>query len=576
MDRRSFLKTAAAGTAFAAVSGCTDLSGEPPGVTIRSNNASGRAYPAALDRLVEYVEQQLAENGLPGLAFCLVDAEGFDAIGTFGWANVDSRIPVNDSHLFQIGSISKSFAALCAYRLADEGKVELGAPLSRYLPDLPLPEEPIRVQQLLSHTAGLPRSAPVFPNVPDRRLWTGFTPGSKFSYSNTGFDLIGLLVEKVSGKPYPLALRELVIEPLKISGVREVIQASDREYYAVGYSPADASGSNMVGVPLKPTAWADTGGAAGNIGASAAAMTAYLRYLIKLGRGQGSPILSSEMAKRFSTVVEPAAAQEEGGGYASGLQVIDVDGHAALHHLGGMPGFNSSMTVDPVTGVGCFVCANAYIGGYSIGSISTYACKLLRHAIEGGASPTSAVDNLGEQADTTEEYTGVYVGPDGDRFELVVESEHLIVTANGHTGRMQSVGQDSYLSNHIRFGSHFFDFERDGGAVIAVWYGGTLYGRGGAVPQPTVAPHLDSLQGTYVSSDFWSGERRSVYARGDHLVIENIPIYRVHNTMHYEGDYWRPESTKSPCEQVRFADVIDGVPQRLNYSGRDLGRFNHI
>jgi CubicO group peptidase (beta-lactamase class C family) len=578
LDRRILLKMAAAGTAATALTGVTNAASDARTVTVRSPGTSGHAYGPALDMLVAYAEQELAAAGVPGMTFCLVDAEGFAAVGTLGWADMDRRIPVGPSHLFQIGSISKSFGALCVYRLADEGKVDLDAPLSRYLPDAPLPAEPILVQQILSHTAGLPRSSPVFPRVPDQRLWTGFTPGTNFSYSNTGYELIGMLVEKISGKPYPLALRELVIRPLGITGLREVLQASDRARYAVGYSPLDASGPNMRHVALGQTQWINSDTAESNIGTTADGMTRYLKYLIAVGRGRGAPLFSDAAAKRFSTVLEPAAAAAfgKGAGYASGLAVIDFDGHAAFQHAGTICGFTSSITVDPVTGVGCFVSVNAFNAGYRADTTSTYACRLLRQVRDGGTAPSPTEATSLDHIESAEDYAGAYIAPDGDRFQLVARSGSLFLAADGNEGRMQSVGKHGFLSDHPRFGSHFFDFDRSGDAVIAVWFGPVLYGRGVAVPQPAVPPELAALQGIYVSSDPWSGWWRSVVAQGERLVIENIAIYHVKNTLHRKGDYWHPESADNPCERVRFDAVMNGVPQRLNVSGRDLWRFNRI
>lgn len=547
-------------------------------VTVSSFGTSGHVYSPAVDKLGPYAEQELAAAGIPGMTFSIVDAEGFAAVGTIGWADMDRRTPVAPSHLFQIGSISKSFAALCVYRLADEGKIDLDASLSLYLPDVPLPDEAISVQQILSHTAGLPRSSPVSPQVPDQRLWTGFKPGTNFSYSNTGYDLLGMLVQKITGKPYPLALRELVIEPLEITGLKEVIQASDRACYAVGYSPLDASGPNMTHVPLRQAPWIDLDTPAGSISATADAMTRYLQYLIAVGRDQGAPLFSNATAKRFSTVLEPAAAGAavaallgNGAAYASGLAVIDFDGHAAFHHIGGTFGFTSSMTVDFVTGVGCFVSANGAIAGYRPYNISKYACRLLRQVREGGMAPSPEATSL-DYIESAEDYAGTYITPDGDCFQLLARSGRLFLAADGHEGRIQSVGEQNFLSDHPRFESHLFDFERSGNAVIAVWFGTVLYGRGTAVPQPTVPPELAALQGIYVSSDPLGGWR-SVVAQGERLVIENVAFYRIKNTLHRKGDYWYLESTDNLCERIRFENMINGVPQRLNISGRYLNKI---
>jgi CubicO group peptidase (beta-lactamase class C family) len=575
MDRRTLLKLAATGTAATALGGGANAASPGRSTAVRSLGVSGHAYGGVLDILVGFAEEDLAIAGVPGMTLCLVDAEGFSSVTTLGWADIDRRIPVNPSQLFQIGSISKSFAALCAYRLADEGKIDLDAPLSRYLHDVPLPAEPILLQQMLSHTAGLPRITPVVPRVPDQRLWTGFTPGTNFSYSNTGYELIGMLVEKITGKPYPVALRELILEPLGIAGMKEVLQASDRANYAIGYSPLDTTGPNIAHVPLGQTQWINFDNPAGNIGSTADGMAPYLQFLIEAGRGRGKPLFSDTAAKRFSKVLEPAAAAAaifgKGTGYASGLGIIDLDGHTAFHHTGGTWGFSSCVTVDPVAGVGCFVSVNAAVAGYRPANISKYACALMREARDGRAArrPTIAID----QVERAEVYAATYFGPDGRHFQLVVRSGCLFLLADGHEGRMQPVGEHGFLSDHPQFGSHFFDFERGGDTITAVWYGPVLYGRSAPIPQPAVPPELAPMQGVYASSDFFTGWWRSIFAQGDRLVMENIAVYRGKNILRRQGDCWHAESADNPCERIRFEAVINGVPQRLNISGLDLWRF---
>jgi CubicO group peptidase (beta-lactamase class C family) len=130
-----------------------------------------------------------------------------------------------------------------------------------------------------------------------------------------------MLVEKIYGKPYPLALRELVINPLGITGLREVCQATDRAGYVIGYSPLDNTGPNLPQVPLGQPQWVNIDTADGNIGATADAMTRYLQYLIAVGRGRGAPLFSNTAAARFGAVSGPVAADIFGPGtaYASGL-----------------------------------------------------------------------------------------------------------------------------------------------------------------------------------------------------------------------------------------------------------------
>lgn len=577
MNRRSLLFLAATGTTAASLSGLAQATSVQRDWLIRSTGSPRYDYSRALQELVALAERDLAASGAPGMTLCMVDAEGFAAIKTLGWADKDRQVPVRPAHLFQIGSISKSFAALCAYRLADEGKIDLDSPLSRYLPDFPLPPEPISVQQVLSHTSGLPLAAPLFPLVPENRLWTGFKPGTRFSYSNTGYELIGKLIERVHGKPYPLALRELVVRPLGIQGMREVIQTSDRGAYAVGYSPLDASGPNMPGVRLGQTQWIACDSAAGNIGTTADAMARYLQFLIAVGRRRGAPLFSDASARRFGEIKENAAAAAFGKGdaYASGLEVVDLDGRAVFRHLGGMWGFTSLVIADPDTGVGLFVGVNAVVGGYEPTDLGDFGCRLLRHAREGGRAPTPKA-NLLYPVPEAESYSGTYFASDGDQFRLVARGGRLFLAADGREGAVQPLGDLGFISDHPRFSAHFIDFERSGDSIRAVWFGPTLYGRGTRAAQPPTPVALAALQGTYISDDPWSGLRRSVVAQGERLLIESTAFYHRKSVLRSRGDYWSPANSESTTERIRFEEFTAGVPQRLNFSGRHLRRVQEI
>lgn len=554
---------------------------ENPGATnnfkicVRFAGTSWHAYGSAIDKFFAYAKHELVAFELLGLTFCLVDSEGFAAVGTFGWADKNRQLPVDPAHLFQMGSISKSFAALCVYRLADEGEIDLDAPLSYYLPDAPLPDEPICLQQVLSHTSGLPIDAPAtFPRVPDERLWTGFAAGSRYSYSNTGYDLLGMLVEKITGKPYPVARRELVTGPLGISaaGLGEAIQAGDRAHYVIGYSSLDFFlGPALARMPTEHVPWVSWTNPSSCIAATVDAMTRYVQYLLAVGLGRGAPLLSDAAARRFATpvVTDP---RSEGYGYASGLQASNLDGHAVLHHAGSMLGFSSHLMVDPVSGVGCF--ANVNLTDYDPSDLVKYACRLLRHAREGGTTPIPSHAAASNHVEAAEIYAGTYFGPEGDRFQLLARAGRLSILADDREGWLQPTRKGGFQSDHPRFGHHLLDFERGASDVTGAWFGTTLDGRGAQVPQPIVPPKLSDLQGLYVSEHprVWSA---SIVVQKGWLVLERFGFQPGKTVLEREDDYW--QSTDAPCERIRFLGLQDGVPRCLNISGHpDLWRFDRI
>lgn len=175
----------------------------------------------------------------------------------FGLANFEWEIPNQTDTKFRLGSISKQFTALLIVKLAEEGKLKLDAPISTYLPDFPKETGKITIQQLLTHSSGIANYTddPNFfkermrnPYTPEEFVSTfsnlplEFTPGEKFSYSNSGYFLLGYIIEKVSGKTYEDYLQEVILTPLKMQNTGYDHTEEILKNRAAGY---DKKGKNI-------------------------------------------------------------------------------------------------------------------------------------------------------------------------------------------------------------------------------------------------------------------------------------------------------------------------------------------
>jgi CubicO group peptidase (beta-lactamase class C family) len=170
---------------------------------------------------------------------------------SYGMANYEWAIPNSEKTKFHIASVTKTFTAAAILHLEQQGKLKLSDPLSKYVPDF-LNGERITIEQMLTHTSGLPDfySLPEYPSrkyqkvtLPDLIAWVktkplDFLPGSKSSYSNTGYAFLAYIIEQVSGKPYDQFLAEEILKPagMKETGAfRDEAIISNR---ATGYQPA--------------------------------------------------------------------------------------------------------------------------------------------------------------------------------------------------------------------------------------------------------------------------------------------------------------------------------------------------
>lgn len=174
----------------------------------------------------------------------------------FGLANVETGVPIRPESVFPLGSITKQFTATAILLLAQEGKLALDDDVRKYLPDYPAGGEMVTIKALLSHTAGVPNFS--FHAVRHERMSTvqlidlfrskplDFSPGSRWSYSNSGYDLLGALIERISGMPYASFIERRIFWPLGMTHSHYGFETSagadgvaGYERMAVGFHRAD-------------------------------------------------------------------------------------------------------------------------------------------------------------------------------------------------------------------------------------------------------------------------------------------------------------------------------------------------
>ncbi len=395
MDRRSILKSAvlgvAATSATAAQAAPKSAKGHANLLHVEHEGEASPALKAALSKIAAYTDAHRRGYGLPGLTL-VCTAPGFTAYVRSGHADVERGLPLAADHMFQIGSISKSFVGMALHQLAAEGKLSLTDDIRKVLPDVALaPEPPISLINLLEHSSGLPDGAPLFPRIGDGKLWSAFKPGSAWSYSNTAYDLLGKVVEHFDNRPLAQSLEARILKPLGMTTARGEIIAAERMKYAVGYSPADTAVDSHPGGHLAQGPWVNVTFGAGCVAATTRDMARWIRYLAGAGAGHGAPLLTDEGAKRFTApgILAPGWAVA-GARYGAGLAHVPVEGRTLLHHTGGMVTFSSSIHVDPVANVGCFASTNSGMQEYRPRELTAYASALLRAAVApvAGLSPS--------------------------------------------------------------------------------------------------------------------------------------------------------------------------------------------
>jgi CubicO group peptidase (beta-lactamase class C family) len=177
----------------------------------------------------------------------------------YGLANREWNIPNTVDTKFRLGSITKQFTATLILHLAEQGKLKLDDPVSKYYTDAPAAWAKITVHHLLTHTSGIPSYTALpdfFPKHSQSPLTPGeivkltqsmpleFEPGTQFRYDNTGYILLGYIVEKVTGKPYAAYLKEIIFDPLGMKNSGYDVWSEVLPNRASGYSFKDGVFTN--------------------------------------------------------------------------------------------------------------------------------------------------------------------------------------------------------------------------------------------------------------------------------------------------------------------------------------------
>lgn len=183
-----------------------------PGLLAAPATASARQvapHAAEAARTEAYLTERMKRFGIPGMQVAVVKDGRIVLLRSFGIGNVELNTPVTDSTLFAVNSVTKAFTGLEATRLARQGKLDLAAPIGRYVPDLPASWRAIPLRQLLTHMSGLPDviGAPTV-ETDDAAAWAWvkqqplrFQPGERFDYCQTNYTLLQQAMNAVQGKP---------------------------------------------------------------------------------------------------------------------------------------------------------------------------------------------------------------------------------------------------------------------------------------------------------------------------------------------------------------------------------------
>lgn len=379
--------------------------------------------------------QRIDANG-PGLSLLVARDKDLLLSTARGAASIELGVALKPEHQMRLGSITKQFAAATLLRLIDEGKAKLDDPLSKYLPDYPKGDG-ITLAQLLNHSSGVKSYTGIagYMSGPIRRDLTtaqliaefkdqpvDFAPGSQYRYNNSGYVLVGAVVEAISGQPWHEALQQRLLAPGKI-GVS--YPAPDRLVpgHVSGYTRAPG-GVAPAGI-LSMTQPHAAGALVGNV-------ESLWRWNQALHEGG---LLKPES---YQLMITPQGAAKEAG-YGFGIGAGQLRGMPMLQHGGGIHGFNTQLLYLPQQRITVALLRNFDSGGINLEHLSR---QLAAYA---AGKPYPAIKPVAMKPEQLKDFEGVYSRDGKDARQLRVVDGKLVSQRSGSRPiALTPLGQDRF------------------------------------------------------------------------------------------------------------------------------------
>lgn len=387
----------------------------------------------------QLLQQQPINNNSPGVAVLVARGDKVLFNQAYGMASIELGVPLSPQHKFRIGSVTKQIAATALLTLIDDGKAALIDPVSKYLPDYPNGEA-ITLQQLLNHTSGI-KSYTSIPGYMHNKvryqlstaeliaefkdLPVDFAPGAEFNYNNSGYVLLGAVIEAITGKNWYQYLDDAVLQPHKLSNIVYPDEQRIIPGMADGYSLQPGQDVSRAGL-LSMT----QPHAAGALVADVNALWQWNRLL------HGGKLLK---AATYQQMITPSgAAAKNGESYGFGITAGKLRDMQQLQHGGGIHGFVSLLTYLPEPDLTVVMLRNSDGSGPDLEYLSR---KIAAYA---SGSPYPDYEQVTLSETQLNSVAGVYSKGDDSRKLEVRDGKLLSTRAGGQPFELIPQANDSF------------------------------------------------------------------------------------------------------------------------------------
>lgn len=418
-----------------------------------------------------------------------------------GLADVEAKRPITPATVFRMGSITKQFSAAVLLQLAAEGKLSLDDPLSKFFPDYPQPGASATVRQLLNHTIGVQSYTGIPGWMVEEKTNRAYTteqmiaefrdmpspskPGEKFAYNNSGYVLVGAVIEKVTGKPWHEVVDERIARPLGLTTIRYGVLEGETPNMATGYTRRDGKVVPSMKIHM-------------SVPHAAGALIGSVQDLAKWNAAlHGGKVVPQPY---YAQMIAPTMLPDgETNPYGFGISNLDVRGRDAVGHGGGIFGFSTDSVYLPKDDVFVAVFANSDDPRSDPGLVMR---KLAALAVN---DPYPSFKKAAVDPATLEPLFGVYSVPDGERHFFARDGKLFTLRSGGSELEVFPAGNNRFFYDDSLT---WFELSRDdkGVPVMAMYHQGSakaeMSKRTGPIPPQAAAVEvpratLESYVGTY-------------------------------------------------------------------------------
>ncbi|MEO8574504.1 MAG: serine hydrolase [Pyrinomonadaceae bacterium] len=459
--------------------------------------ASGRAvnqqststdYKAAIEGLERFITHEMADKDLPALSIALVDDQQIVWAKGLGFADPVKKVPATAKTVYRVGSVSKLFTDIAVMQLVEQRKLDLDAPVTRYLPNFH-PRNPfgktITLRQLMSHRSGLVREPPVGhyfdPNNPTlastidslNKTSLVYAPEARTKYSSAAIATVGYVLERTQKEPFAKYLKRSVLEPLGLEDTSFEPTPSITKDLAKAYMwtvDGRVFEAPKFELGISP---------AGSMYTTVEDMGRFISALFAGGQGTKGRMLKASTLEQMWTPQFSSAGQKTG--YGIGFGIRESEGRRTIGHGGAIYGFATTLKAMPEDRLGVVVVTTKDAANAVTNRIADFALKVMLAAREGKATPqpeiTAPVD-----PEYAKRVAGHYVGR-SKSVDLIERTGNLskLSSDGGDQVRLRSSGKTLIVDDKLGYGESII--VREGEIVVR----GETFKRV-EVPKPQPAP----------------------------------------------------------------------------------------